>query len=157
MNEIKVTKFFPLDRESLFGYWVEPELLERWAYPDGMNLSVPVMEPRADGKYRFEHRGQEGLYICNGYFKSLIPNEKIVQVDTVKNPEGFIMIKDLECTTDFRQVAGGTEVTITQRNFPDEKTAKECELGWVQSLEKLQHLFNRNIGSDRQSESQSLN
>lgn len=153
MRELTVVKFFPLGRESLFGYWIEPSLLERWAYPDGMNLKVPVMEPRANGKYRFEHRGPDGLYICNGFFKMLIPNEKIVQVDTVKNPEGFVIYKNLECTTEFRQVAGGTEVTITQSGFPDEASMHECEKSWYQSLDKLQQLFHRHIGRERQSES----
>lgn len=153
MKDIKVTKFFPLDRESLFGYFVEPALLERWAYPDGMHLKVPVMEPRQNGKYRFEHRGPDGLYICNGYFESLIPNEKLVQVDTVKNPEGFVVFKDLVCTTVFRQVGGGTEVTITQSGFEDEKARNECENSWNQCLDKLEHLFFRNIETERHGES----
>ncbi len=153
MKELSVVKFFPLERESLFGYWIEPSLLERWAYPDGMNLKVPVMEARADGKYRFEHRGPDGLYICNGYFKLLIPNEKIVQVDTVKNPEGFVIFKDLQCITIFRQLAGGTEVTINQSGFPDDESMKECENSWYQCLDKLQKLFYRNIGSERPIES----
>ena len=156
MIDLKVTKFFPLDKEGLFGYWVEPLLLERWAYPDGMNLKVPVMEPRANGKYRFEHRGPQGLYICNGYFESLIPNEKLVQVDTVKNPVGEVIFKDLKCTTVFRQVAGGTEVTISQSGFPDEQSMKECEKSWYESLDKLVQLFHRNIGSDRQGESRTF-
>lgn len=153
MRDLSVVKFFPLERESLFGYWIEPSLLERWAYPDGMNLKVPVMEPKANGKYRFEHRGPDGLYICNGYFKLIIPNEKIIQVDTVKNPEGFVIFKDLQCTTDFRQIAGGTEVTITQSGFTDEASLRECENSWYQCLDKLQHLFHRKITGDRQGES----
>lgn len=153
MRELTVKKFFPLDRESLFGYWIEPALLERWAYPDGMNLKVPLLEARENGKYRFEHRGPDGLYICNGFFKLLIPNEKIIQVDTVKNPEGFFIFKDLECTTSFRQVAGGTEVSITQSGFQDEASMKECENSWYQSLDKLDHLFHRNIGTERPDES----
>lgn len=153
MNELKVTRFFPLDRESLFGYWVEPLLLERWAYPEGMNLKVPVMEPRANGKYRFELRGPQGLYICNGHFENLVPNEKLVQVDTVKDSEGRVIFDKLKCTTIFRQVAGGTEVTIIQNGFPDEKSMKECEKSWYESLDKLVQLFHRNIGRERPGES----
>ena len=120
-------------------------LLERWAHPDGMNLKVPVMEPKANGKYRFEHRGPQGLYICNGHFESLIPNEKLVQLDTVKDPEGHVIFKDLKCTTIFRQVGGGTEVTIIQSGFPDGPSMKECEKSWYHSLEKLVQLFQCNV------------
>jgi uncharacterized protein YndB with AHSA1/START domain len=148
-NDFKISKFFALDRNNLFEYWIQPQLLEKWACPDGMYLKVPVMEARAGGKYRFEHRGFDGLFISNGYFKEFIPAEKLVQVDTVKNPEGFVIFQDLECITTFKDSAGGTEVIIEQKNFVDEKMVEECRISWEQSLEKLSNLFKRKVVNNR--------
>lgn len=143
---LHLTKFFPLDKKSLFEYWVQPLLLEKWASPKNMYLKVPAMEARPEGQYRFEHRGVEGLFICNGRFEEYKQSEKLVQIDTVKNPEGFIIFKDLKCTTIFREVPGGTEVIIDQTNFTDLKAKEECEKGWIQSLDRLEKLFSPNVG-----------
>jgi len=43
--EIQRTKFFLVDRETLFNYFTQPELLEKWASPDErMSVQVPLFE-----------------------------------------------------------------------------------------------------------------
>lgn len=148
INEnLKITKFIPVEREKVFKYFVQPELLEKWSYPDGMTLKVPSLEPRINGKYRFEHTAKEGKYTCDGYFKDFILNEKLIQVDTVRLPDNNLLFENLEAVTHFKALQGGTEITIVQSGFPDEESLRSCEESWHQCLSNLTNLLTGGMGT----------
>jgi uncharacterized protein YndB with AHSA1/START domain len=148
-EEVKITKFIPLDNESLFNYFMTAELLEQWAYPDGMSLTIPQFEAKEGGHYIYEHTAENGVYICTGYIKELIPHEKLVQHDSsIKGPNGKILFENLENTIVLEPKFGGTEVTISQKGFMTPEGVKECEEGWTQSLDHLSRLVDRRISSE---------
>ncbi|GEM_PF-773076 len=142
--EIQRTKFFLVDRETLFNYFTQPELLEKWASPDErMSVQVPLFEARTGGKYRFEHKGSEGKYICTGTILEFIPNEKIVQCDElITGPKGETLFRELECRLELIPKLGGTELRFIQSGFENEKGRDECEKGWEYSLDKLAIIVN---------------
>lgn len=146
-HEIILTKFFLIDRESLFNYFMRADLLEKWAAPEGMTLRVPQFEAQVGGRYRYEHSNQEGVYVCTGQIRELIYGEKLVQWDElITKPNGEALYKSLESIIEFTSKLGGTEVRITQRGFVDEESAKECQMGWSQSLDKLSELIRLETG-----------
>lgn len=142
--EVRRTKFFLVDRETLFNYFTRAELLEKWASPDErMSVEVPLFEAKIGGKYRFEHKGGEGKYICTGTVLEFVPNEKIVECDElITGPKGETLFRDLECHLELIPKLGGTEVRIVQTGFENEKGRDECDKGWNYSLDKLANLVN---------------
>lgn len=141
MFTFQTTKFFPLDSESLFKFFSQKELLEKWCAPVGMTLDIPIFDFGVGGLYRYEHKNELGTYSCNGIFTDITSAKIIVQKDKeILGPEGQILMKDIESKIEFQENLAGTEVYITQVGFKDEKTLLECEVGWNQCLEKLQGL-----------------
>ena len=141
-EDLTITYFFHRPKEQIFQYWTRPELFEKWGAPNGMTLKVKKMEPRKDGKYSMVHTSSEGKFECNGYFKEFIPNEKLVQIDNILGPDGNTFFHDLECIVEFNSQLDGTEVTVTQRGFPDEKSLVECKQSWEECLNNLDSLLN---------------
>lgn len=139
--ELSLSRSIPASKDDVFNYWIEPKLLERWSSPEGMRLKVPHFEARKGGKYRFEHFQGEDVYICNGHFEEFIPNEKLVQIDTVQSPEKGLLFENLHTTVTFSEEASGTKIQVTQNGFPDQKSADECKKSWIQSLDKLNDLI----------------
>ncbi len=142
--EIRKTKFFLVDRETLFNYFTRTDLLEKWASPDErMSVQVPIFEAKTGGKYRFEHRSGDGKYICTGTILEFIPNEKIIECDElITGPKGETLFRDLQCQLELTPKLGGTEVRMVQSGFENEKGRDECEKGWDYSFEKLASLVN---------------
>lgn len=140
-DELTIMRLIRGPRADVFNYFIDPKLLETWAYPDGMSLRVPVFNPKIAGYYRFEHTGNNGTYVCTGNIKDFEPGSKLVQVDHVVAPDGNMIFPRLETVTTFNDKPGGTFITIVQRGFTDEQSLKECEAGWNQSLDRLDSMF----------------
>ncbi|MGZ3658246.1 MAG: SRPBCC family protein [Bdellovibrionota bacterium] len=139
--QARVTKSFPIPQQKLFTYFADKSLVERWSYPEGMKLRLPLFEARAGGKYRYEHTSKDGTYVAEGYFKTFGP-ENIVQTDlTVKGPDGTVLFENLECQITFIPTANGTEAEILQKGFKNKKDADDCKNGWQQSLAHLETLI----------------
>lgn len=139
--EFRTTRFFSVSREKLFMYFTDKNLIEQWAYPNGMNLRVPKFEARLGGQYRFEHTNNEGVWVCTGTVKEFNPNQRLVQEDTVRGPAGKLMFEKLEAITEFQDMREGSEVSITQRGFKNQDDLDGCKVGWEQSLKHLSALL----------------
>lgn len=141
MLTFQTTKHFPLDSESLFKFFSQPDQLEKWCAPDSMSLKLPVFDFKVGGNYRYEHTSQDGTFVAEGEFTEITPQKKIVQLDkTGVSPQGEKIFENLECVIEFQENLGGTEVYITQSGFKDEKSLEECRQGWDQCLSKLQEI-----------------
>ncbi len=159
-KELKLTRVISANKQNVFESFIKPRIVEKWAVPDGMTLKIPQFEAKRGGVYRYEHTSDKGVYTCNGFFKDFLLNEKLVQIDTVKDPEGKVIFDNLETVTEFKAIGNNeTELTLTLRGFNDEKSMNECEQGWTQSLDKLDRLFEiskRLDDGDQYSTSQSV-
>lgn len=141
MLNFQLAKYFPLDSESLFQFFSKAENLEKWATPEGMTLRIPIFDFVVGGKYRFEHSNQDGTYVCEGEFREITPQKKIIEMDRfVKDPKGKIVHENLACVIDFQENFGGTEIYITQSGFKDENSLEQCRQGWEDSLNLLQEI-----------------
>lgn len=146
-NEVKINKFFPIPVEKIFKYFVEPNLLEKWAYPEGMGLKVTQFEAKVGGRYRFEHTASNGLYVGTGYIKEIIPFKRLVQVDElITGPGEKKLFENLESTLEFGSQFDGTEVILVQTGFTSEESARECYDAWIQSFHHLTNLIIKDRG-----------
>lgn len=136
-NKFNLTRFIPKASSELFRYFTQKELMEEWMAPEGMSLKVPQFEPKQNGRYRYEHSNKDGVWVCTGYLKEIVPEKRLVFIDTVKNPTGKIMFQDLQTIVEFQDMLGGTDITINAHGFPDKSSAEECRESWNQCFDKL--------------------
>ncbi len=140
MTEFTMKRVISASLEKVFPYFITPTKLERWSAPDGMTLKVPFYEAKDGGKYRYEHSSTKGLYICEGHIEKIVPNERLSIVDDIIQSSDGLKLTNLSADISFRRSGLGTEVTIFQSGFPDQKMTEECQSGWSQCLAKLEKL-----------------
>ena len=139
---LELNRTLPYESAGVFRFFVSPELLEQWSAPDTMTLEVPKMEARKEGEYRYIHADKAGAqWVCEGHFKDFQRNVRLVTLDTVTNPKGELVLKDLETIVDFKDFGGTTEVHIRMKGFKDLSSMRDCKQGWTQCLDKLEPLM----------------
>lgn len=145
-NKIEINKFIPVEREKVFTAWTQGQLMEQWFYPEGMSLVVEKLEPRILGHFIFRHTGEEGIFFTTGVFKEFIPNQKLSCTYKMKGPDGEVIL-DTVLTLLFEEKYGGTSINLSQEGFADKNTLKNCEKGWINSLENLFKLLVKGLVS----------
>lgn len=147
-SELRLKKTFPLNREELFKYFTTPELLEQWAYPNGLTLKVPRFNLSPNGQYRFEHTSPQGVFRCDGRFTDIVPQQKLEMIDDlITGPNGKTLYQNLKCTEIFQDANKGTEVEVIQEGFDTEEALNDCKRGWEQSFDHLRILIDQRLGS----------
>ncbi len=137
----KIDRFYTIPVHELFGYFVDPVLLQHWSYPDGMILKVVHFDGRPRGKYHFELAARDGIYVCNGHIHKYALNQRLRRVDDeILSPAGKILAENIACDIIFTSFGSGSGVEIAQSGFSDGAYALACEAGWVQALDRLQDL-----------------
>ena len=140
-QKIVVSRFFTIPVHELFGYFMDPRLIEKWSAPEGMSLKVPMLDFRESGRYRYEHFAKEGKYICNGHYRRIVQNEMIRMVDDeIRDPDGKLLAEKLENELIFTSLGTGSGVEIRVSGFTNPEFASDCERGWNECLDKLQEL-----------------
>lgn len=136
-----INRFFTIPVHELYGYFIDPVLIERWCAPDGMGLHVPTFEAKVGGKYVYEHTKGGEKWVAHGHFRKLIQNKMIQMVDDeILDPKGKIIEKKLACDITFSSFGNGSGVVIRMTGFSSAAAADECETGWSQCFDKLQDL-----------------
>src|SRR5215469_4197958 len=87
---------FAADRPRVFRAWIEPEALQRWLKPNGLNLRVQSLDARVDGSFQFDL--ENGTSIIGTYL-DLVPPEKLVftWINQAQPEQGTVV------TVDFRE------------------------------------------------------
>jgi len=141
MNEpirLSVTKVIKAKRARVFEAWTNPDLMKLWLAPGELKAPSAEADPRVGGKFTIQMEGMmRGSFtkgVASGVYKKLVPNEMVVLTwnwaGDYKPPETLI-------TVTFRDVDGGTEVTLVQEGFGDEQHKAGYEGGWHSAFEKL--------------------
>lgn len=144
-NDITITRFFSIPSRELYNYFVDPRLIEKWSYPEGMILKVPKFEAQEGGKYRYEHTNEKGTYVREGHFQQIVPRQSLKMIDDwIKDPSGKLIVENLNCEITFMPLGDGCDVAVRQTGFKGEDFVKEFEEGWNQSLDHLQSITQRN-------------
>lgn len=140
-QSVKVSRFFTIPVHELFGYFIDPVLIEKWSYPEGMSLKVTRFDAEVGGRYRYEHHSQQGTFICEGHFRSIERNELIRMVDDrIYNDKGELIGENLACDVKFTPFGNGSGVEIIQSGFKNPESAQDCEKSWNQCFNNLQEL-----------------
>ncbi len=132
---------------AVFRAHIDPEVLEKWRAPEGMETRIADFNPKREGGYRMQLRprldAQDAQQaptvdscIIRVRFVELVPEELIVEAIAFGNEDpadaNFMTIM-----TQISPVAGGTKVSVTAQNVPPEIGEAEQRRTMEASLKNL--------------------
>ncbi|MFN0191367.1 MAG: SRPBCC domain-containing protein [Aestuariivirga sp.] len=125
--------------EKVFDAWITPETLKRWMAPrDDMEVVVAETDARIGGRYRLVMREPDGKeHGVSGVYKEIDRGRRLAFTwGWVTTPEMETLV-----TLDFREVAAGTELTLTHVKFAAENVRDMHLAGWNGCVGRLESLF----------------
>jgi len=128
----------------IYKAFLDPDAMVKWSPPHGFTGRVHEIDARVGGKYRmsFTNLGTGASHSFGGTYLELVPNERIRHTDAF---DGDSLPGEMIVTVELREVAGGTELKITQEGIPAAIPVEMCYLGWQESLQLLTQLVEAEI------------
>ncbi|WP_255168243.1 SRPBCC family protein [Natrononativus amylolyticus] len=140
--DMTITRTFDAPRERVFEAWTDPDRVEQWWGPAGFTSTVHELEVRPGGAFRLDMHAPDGtVYPDSGEFHEVEPPERLVLTSRAFEDEDGAYGLEVYNTVTFAERGGRTELTLEAEVIaarPEVAEALEgMELGWSQSLEKL--------------------
>lgn len=138
---ISVTRVFDAPRERVWKATSDPALMDKWWGNDCMKATIVDWDMRPNGKWRIEHRGQNGeTFTMYGEFL------EVNKPARVTHTQRFLDYPPAMVTVDYDDLNGKTRLT-TRIEFA---SAADCagakasgmEQGMTQSFEQLAKVIN---------------
>lgn len=141
---VKLHRVFKAPVSRVFRAFSDPDAQASWIPPFGYVCKVHSFDFREGGSFKmsFKNFTTDQAHSFGGTYATIKPNELLVYGDKFDDPN---MPGEMKNTVTFREVACGTEITITQEGIPDMIPVEMCYLGWEDSLEKLKRLVEPEI------------
>ncbi len=141
--KFQTKKTIKAKRERVFSAWIDQNLISKWFAPRDLKSPSSEIDLKVGGTYRVNMegimRGQQTSGNVSGEYIKIIPNELLVF--TFRGT--WEKVPDSTVTVEFKDVAEGTEITLTHEGIIDEQGGEGKRLGWESSLQKLSELFSR--------------
>jgi uncharacterized protein YndB with AHSA1/START domain len=140
---VTVTREFRAPRALLFRAYTEPELLARWLGPRGLEMEVDRFEVRDGGRYRYIHRGEDGVpHAFHGVFHGEPTAERgIVQTFEYEGTPGHVALDSVT----FEERDGRTTLRLNSVfqtvEARDQHVGSGMEVGVRDSMERLAELL----------------
>ena len=140
--DLVMTRTFDAPRELVFKAWTDPKQVQQWWGPHGFTNPRCEVDARRGGAIRIDMRGPNGVvYPMKAVFEEVTEPERLVFVTSALDDKGNSMF-DVRNTVIFVDRRGKTELTLQARVVRATAVApqylKGMEVGWSQSLERLQ-------------------
>ncbi len=141
---VNVSRFIRAPRQRVFDAWVKPELRRKWWRTHrGEGLTACEVDARVGGRYCMkqigggcESPGEDPDYewIMQGEFLEVDPPRKLVFTWNVNHDPPTV---DERVSIEFREVEGGTDVTIKHEGILSPAMRDGTEGGWTTHLEAI--------------------
>lgn len=143
-NTVRLHRVLRAPAERLYRAFLDPAAMVKWLPPHGFTGQVQQMDARVGGGYRmsFTNFGTGKSHSFGGKYVELTPHERIRYTDQFDDPN---LPGEMQVTIEFRTVACGTELNITQSGLPAVIPVEFCYLGWQESLSLLANLVEPEI------------
>lgn len=139
---LQLSRVVRTSRKRAFAAWTRPELLMRWFGPGKMLPAEVDVDLRVGGRCRFvingpsPRTGLEMTITFTGTFREVVEDERLsIEWEVAHDPGDPTLV-----TVEFRDVAEGTEVTLTHERIPNADLLSRNQMGWSAMLEKLAEL-----------------
>jgi uncharacterized protein YndB with AHSA1/START domain len=133
----EIRRCFRSPRDAVFRAWTQPDALKRWWCPSGWVPEAIALDVRAGGVYRIgmRHPESDRRVAVAGRFLEVRPPERLKF--TWRWEGAFPATPETIVTIEFREFAGGTELTLRHENFVDPSLGHQHRSGWVMACERL--------------------
>lgn len=140
-THLQVKKFIRATRERVFEAWTNPALMKLWYAPGPMSVAAVTSEPKTGGRYSVEMVGEGACdgptSKVEGVYQKFVPHELLV----FSWAPAWSPATESLVTVEFRDAAGGTEVTLTHERLADAESRDKHAHGWTGCLDKLAERF----------------
>lgn len=130
--------------DSVYRAFVTPAALAKWLPPYGFTCTVHEMNPVVGGTFKmsFTNFTTQQSHSFGGEYLELIPNQLLRYTDVFDDPN---LPGVLQVTVKLKTVMCGTELSIVQKDIPQQIPVDMCYLGWQASLDQLAKLVEPEI------------
>ncbi len=131
---VKQSRVIRASRQDVYDAWAKAEILNKWFGPAGCVCTLAETDTRAGGIFRFacEMPGASHSVMVEGVYTEVVPGERLQRTGTHSaNPDDHALL-----TVTFRDVEGGTEVTVLHEKLPCDN-AHLYDAAWKLTLDKL--------------------
>ncbi|WP_333875254.1 SRPBCC family protein [Methylobacter sp.] len=143
-NTVHLHRVLRSTPERVYRAFLDPDAKVKWLPPHGFTGKVHHMDARVGGGYRmsFTNFSTGKSHSFGGKYTELTPHTLIKYTDQFDDPN---MPGEMQVTVSLKEVACGTELTITQQGIPSAIPVEFCYLGWQESLSLLANLVEPEI------------
>ena len=145
---VNVSRFIRAPRERVFDAWTNPELRRQWwRTHSGENLTTCDVDARVGGRYCMKQIGSgcdspgddpNYEWIMEGEFLEVDPPRKLVFTWNVNHDPPSV---DERVTIEFREVEGGTDVSIKHEGILSPTMRDGTDEGWTTLLKAVAELL----------------
>jgi uncharacterized protein YndB with AHSA1/START domain len=136
-GRLTIKRIIKAKRERVFEAWTRPEMMKRWFAPGEMTVPSAHADVRIGGSYTLEMEGEMDGMLTNptvsGTYQKIVPNELLSFTWAWKGDTASATL----VTVEFRDVDGGTEVTLTHEGFDAPEARDKHDHGWQGCLVNL--------------------
>lgn len=115
--------------ETVYGYFVEPELMMRWM---GQRAEL---DPRPDGALRID---VDGAHVASGKYLELVPHERIVFTWGWEGPDALTPPGSTTVEVTLAAAGGATVLRLVHRDLPSAELVARHSEGWDHYLARLE-------------------
>lgn len=141
---VQLHRVFKAPPARVYRAFTDAAAMCKWLPPHGFTGTVHEIDVRVGGGYRmsFTNLGTGSSHAFSVRYLELKPGERIRHTDRFDDPN---LPGEMQVTVQFKAVACGTELHITQDGIPDAIPVEFCHLGWQESLQLLAQLVEPEI------------
>ncbi|HWZ53089.1 MAG TPA: SRPBCC domain-containing protein [Granulicella sp.] len=142
--KLELKRVIRASRQRVFDAWTRPEFIRQWFAPGTMSMANAEIDLGVGGGYHFQMNpptggGEEVGHAsrgsrASGTYTRVEPYDVLAFTWCGDWDPG----EETQVTITFKDVEGGTELTLLHQRFQSEVSCGKHTQGWTSTLEKLQ-------------------
>lgn len=146
MAATRLVRHLRAARPRVFAALLERDAIASWRVPEGMSIQIHHLEPVEGGRFRVSLTYQDATGqgktsastdTYHGRYLRIVPDEEVVEVLEFESDDPGLQG---EMVIGYRLAAAGagTELTVVHDPLPPALSPELNELGWNESLDRLE-------------------
>jgi uncharacterized protein YndB with AHSA1/START domain len=140
---LQIKRVIKAPRDRVYAAWTDPAQMKQWFGPENVQTRDLIADARVGGEFRWDLTNSEGEKMTmRGQYRELQAGKKIVFTWKWEDDEDWENHTSI-VTVELEDRDGGTELSLTHEQLPNEESRDGHTRGWNSALDKLEKLFSR--------------